>query len=717
MKKLVYDNRINFLFLFISLLCLVGMLGIENISFKSIKWLHTIEKFNRDPSLYQTAWYFFLNDGWRFPLGDNPNYGEELGGSIVIADAIPVMALFFKSLKPFISVNFQYISFWFFICFYFQLFFSFKILKKFTNSIPYSFVGSFFFLFAPIFVYRLQWHAALAGQWILLFALYLGLTKKIDKAKKSWLFLIILASLINVYYMMIILIVYSVLRIFSFYFNKQKFFELIKDFFIISIPLLLTMYVVGYFEMRLVDALGLGYGVHKMNLLSMFDSVNSNINISWSWFLPDIKLSHGEEIEGFNYFGLGQIMMVLFAFALFLNKKYKANIFSIKNKREVKIFFIISLLLTFWALSNKIAFGTYTLVEIPLNKYVYGALSILKGTGRMFYIVNYFLLMLSILIIFQCFNKKNSLIIITLFLIIQIVDTSPGIKHRVNLLTPIGSEIRLKDQIWKDLFTKYKILKTTYPINYTHLFWNFSYLMEKHNIEKTNIVALARTKRKAAAQIRYNTYDNLRKKKLELNTVYAVHGLGHLRHLKHILRDEDVGFFYRDNVWVMVRDEKEQMNANDKSIFKATKPKLLKINEKKNLYFEGDDNFYGFGWSHNFGKTGIWSEGPISTLLFRIEKNYGDLKLEIICEPYLTKKNNVAEFDIYVNDSLNKNMKLTSDLQDKKFEVLIKKELIGNNEIRIDFNFKNPVSPYEVFESPDGRKLGILIKNIKITVI
>ena len=42
---------------------------------------------------------------------------------------------------------------------------------------------------------------------------------------------------------------------------------------------------------------------------------------------------------------------------------------------------------------------------------------------------------------------------------------------------------------------------------------------------------------------------------------------------------------------------------------------------------------------------------------------------------------------------------------------------INNNEIKIDFNFKNLVSPYEVLESPDGRKLGMLIKNIKIIPI
>ncbi len=60
-------------------------------------------------------------------------------------------------------------------------------------------------------------------------------------------------------------------------------------------------------------------------------------------------------------------------------------------------------------------------------------------------------------------------------------------------------------------------------------------------------------------------------------------------------------------------------------------------------------------------------------------------------------------------------MKLTNKDQDETFEIFIKEQLIENNEIKIDFNFKNLVSPYEVLESPDSRKLGILMKNIKIT--
>jgi hypothetical protein len=205
---------------------------------------------------------------------------------------------------------------------------------------------------------------------------------------------------------------------------------------------------------------------------------------------------------------------------------------------------------------------------------------------------------------------------------------------------------------------------------------------------------------------------------LASDTIYVIQNLSHLKHLKHIFKNnDDVGFFYRDNIWVMVKGEKERMNDNDKKAFDQIKLKLLVINEKKVLNYDENDNYYGFGWSHNFQNPGIWSEGPVSTLLFRTEKNYGDIKLEFSCRPYITRKNSTFELDIYVNNSLNKNVKLSNKNQDETLRILIKEKLIENNEIKIDFNFKNLISPYEVLESPDSRKLGILIKNIKISPI
>ena len=72
---------------------------------------------------------------------------------------------------------------------------------------------------------------------------------------------------------------------------------------------------------------------------------------------------------------------------------------------------------------------------------------------------------------------------------------------------------------------------------------------------------------------------------------------------------------------------------------------------------------------------------------------------------------------MYVNNSFNKKFKLNNKNKDSKIEIAINEENPMSNEIKIDFKFKNLFSPHEVYESPDSRKLGILLKSIKITSI
>ena len=115
------------------------------------------------------------------------------------------------------------------------------------------------------------------------------------------------------------------------------------------------------------------------------------------------------------------------------------------------------------------------------------------------------------------------------------------------------------------------------------------------------------------------------------------------------------------------------------------------------MNFSENDNYYGFGWSHNSGKTGIWSEGKISTLFFKTEKNYGSIKLHILCKPYISRISNVVEFDIYVNNSLNQKVRLNTK-NDSKIEILINQKDLKNNEIKIDFAFEDLISPHEALK-------------------
>ena len=81
MKNFADNHKINILFLFFSLICTICILGHGNISFRAVEWLHD----GNESAIEQTAWYFFRNDLWRFPLGLNPNYGNEISSSIVFS--------------------------------------------------------------------------------------------------------------------------------------------------------------------------------------------------------------------------------------------------------------------------------------------------------------------------------------------------------------------------------------------------------------------------------------------------------------------------------------------------------------------------------------------------------------------------------------------------------------------------------------------------------
>ncbi|MAH54233.1 MAG: hypothetical protein CMI68_04845 [Candidatus Pelagibacter sp.] len=52
--------------------------------------------------------------------------------------------------------------------------------------------------------------------------------------------------------------------------------------------------------------------------------------------------------------------------------------------------------------------------------------------------------------------------------------------------------------------------------------------------------------------------------------------------------------------------------------------------------------------------------------------------------------------------------------KEESIKILIKENYSQNNEVKVDFHFKNLISPLDALESPDSRKLGILVKHIRI---
>ena len=343
LKYQIFLLSITFLFFFY-------LLGFQYINFNNYTWLNV-----GDIAQHQIGWKFFKNDQWRFPLGLNPNYGINLGNSIMFTDSIPLFALIFKVFKNFLPNNFQYFSFWVFLCIYFQLLFSFLIILKKTNNVYFSLIGSIFFIIAPVFLYRSGIHLSLMGQWLILLAFYIEILSTKYKSILRGLN-IVFSCTIHFYFTIILILFNFIIQLFRFFEKRELLIKIIKETLITYISLIIIMYILGYFSIRPEDGLGGGYGYYNLNLNSFFNPKSFTYfeSFNWSFFLPENKSQNGE-YEGFSYLGLGGFCFLYFLIINLVNSQYE-SIFS--NKKIITIFFIFFIL----ALSHNVNFGDQNLI-------------------------------------------------------------------------------------------------------------------------------------------------------------------------------------------------------------------------------------------------------------------------------------------------------------------------------------------------------------------
>ena len=689
-------NLLILLLSFIIGCCLtILLLDYENLGFTSTNWL----------TLYDSksdflALKFFLNDKWRFPIGLNPNYGD-LQNSIVFSGAVPLLSFIFKIFKNYLPYNFHFFSIWIMICFSLQYFFSYKIIHYLTKKTYYSLIAAIFFVISPILIHRLGIHLTLSAHWIILAALYLEIFKdqKFLLSKKS--FLLIISSLIHFYFTIMLIIINAVFSVEKLYI-KKNFKLFLKENLFLFTPLILTMFLFGYFVLPPSDSLGFGYGFYKANLLTFFDSSPDNSINTWSLFLPDIYNSVGE-YEGFGYFGLGiLILFLILVFFIYVNysKIIKKNL----------IYLIISLLFLIIAFSNSINFGSYQILNFELPIFMYAPLSIIRASGRFIWPTYYLILIFS----FYAFYKlRFKTFYLLLLLVIQIIDLTPGINKSLILKKSLVEKEFLKDPVWSLVSNNFKNIISTYTTNNSNNFPIISTLLIEEKFDKTNFFRLGRYNREAASIYRSEVYKNLIKKNINYEDIYVVDNIDHLRHLKYIYRDSDFGFFNRNNIWLILPGYKSQMSLKDKKKFGMISYRKIELNEKINIEMNNMNGILGMGWSKpSYGRSiksrGSWTEGYSSSLLFTLNDKINLIKITV--DKIILKNQDLSGIDIYFND-----IKLTNiQIKDtKEIYIDLKNEKFKNDVNIITFNIKNPITPFSLLKSVDGRLLGLLIKEVE----
>lgn len=454
---------------------------------QNIAWLA-----NGDPAQHYLGWVFFRNSEWTFPIiGLNPNFGLEISSSIVFSDSNPLFAILFKLLSPILPKTFQYFGLWILLCFILQAIASYKLVALISNNKIVNNLATLLFLFSPPFLLRLHGHFNLVGHFTILFALYFIFCENFKKY--YWLLLLTISVLTHFYLFVMVFILY-IFDLYNKYFvlKKINLKTLIKNLVTTLIFLGIITYSVGYFADN-VNASAEGFGHYKMNLLSIIDSGTIEHSTQWSYIIKDIAVPSTFDYEGFNFLGLGILFLITSSITIIVNNY---NDICIKIKQH-KWLILLCLALFIYALSNSIAIATfeftYYLPEIVLK-----FANILRSSGRFFWIIFYIIIFAFLSILIKYTNKNTTLIILSLAVILQIVDTNMAwrqIRKELMINPKYQWNTTLINPFWLNV-PKHYIKLRHIPLGNNIKNWiDLSYYSAKNNL-KTDAVYLARAQGK-----------------------------------------------------------------------------------------------------------------------------------------------------------------------------------------------------------------------------
>jgi hypothetical protein len=685
-----YTNAALLVFyIFIGLVFLLLSFGFEKINFTNLDWIAN----NEDLLSYHLPWQFYRKGEWLFPITKNYNYGLEISHSLFLSDNITILNIILKFFDKILPNNFQYLSLWILICLILQGFFSFKIIKSSTNNNIFSILGSFFFISAPILIDRSLIHVSLAAHWLILAAFYLILRKNFEKNFLSLSILISVSIFINFSIFLIILII-----LFYGSLLKQKNIKLLLLFFTFyTCLILLNLFIIGFFSINILDYAEYGFGHYKSNLLTFFDPQGGISNINWSLFLPDIYQYKGEE-EGFAYLGLGGISLLIFSLY-----------YVIKNKLFLKKIFIFSIILLFFflilAVSSKISFGKIILIDLKLNKYLYGIFSSIRTSGRFIWPIYYTILAFGIVSIFNIIKSKNiKYLTLIILLLVQLTDLSSGFLKIIKNNNDYTKQKKPNQNLWNSLSKDYPYLRTTFIDSTSEQTYLLGKILLLSDFKGTNIIYLSRYDRELIASARYNEYNNFLNKKLNKNSIYYVHD-SHKIHFYKIFKNTKYNMLFINNSWFLINNKdnkyfKKLHNYDDLKI----KTPLLNTEISP---FEHKE-YFGIGW---FKSKSFWSDGNRSFILFG-QENTNINQIIINAKIFNDGPATLNNFKFYLNNKEVKDIISEKKDDDYTIKITIPRNFLLKDNILELRNF-NLTTRKDLKIAPDPRLLGINLNYIK----
>lgn len=675
-----------------------------------------------DPNQEYLGWEFFRQAPWSLPIGKNPYFGMEASTSIVYSDSIPLLAIFFKIFRSFLTEPFQYFGVWSLLCFILQGLLAWLLIGTFIKSQDNKILATFLLSFLPFFLFRLGYQSYMLGHFLILSAIYLNIQNQLKRYKYLWIALLSLSISINFYLFTCVFALWIANTADRTLISKTLTFNQAFKYTCASFLILAFIaWQLGYFlassSSIATNMYGSTYGGGgaNLNLIGLIDP--SGWSSLFEWLFPKFGGYGKERIETFYFAGVGVIFLLPFSlFCAFKEKK-------IILKRIKRYPFLITALglLTCFAITNNIQFGSYQ-ISIPLPSIFLKAASSLRSSGRMFLPAMYCLILLEIYLLHLHLKKHVLTALLLIACAIQVYDTKSGWGKIKNEFVNAASSKNydtvnsvFSNSFWELAATNYKniigVLDRA-PEGFIPYDWDsIAGYAAKHHLQ-TNLAYLARIDEGKVSQIRNKVDEQITTRTLDPNSLYVVNNdrlfltLSNLDSKKDLFARID-GFNVLAPNWKILHP---QIHQNDltKIIPKLRKDYVFKPTKFGN---ESIPLLISEGWCSP-EEWGAWSCNQNVNLLFNVDESFIPSNINLSIRAFLPPAVQQQRILVTINGE-STGQYILKESAKNNIHILIPQALRKSGLLNIGIALQDMVKPIDTIpNSSDDRLIGIGLESV-----
>ena len=664
-----------------------------------------------DPTQHYLGWLFYRNGPWTIPIGLNPLFGQDLSSSIVYSDSIPLLAIPLKAIEFVLPKKFHYFGLWIFGCFLLQAWLAWKILGIYTKDVVFKLFGCGLFIFFPPMLWRINTpaggHAALVGHFLILWAIYLILRPIQTNRILLWVSLLSLSVLTHFYLFAIVAMLWITdLANHRFIQRDISSKSFLQEIFLSLVSILFLAWQAGYFAISASLNSDRGYGFYGMNVLGLADSQG------WSYVFR--SFTHPSSWgEGFSYLGLG-VLIAGVAALLSLFSKHPSNRKALLNFfRDHRFLGALIIFLAIFAVSNRVGLAGYSFT-FPLPAWLTPIADVLRSSARLFWPVQYLLMVGIFIAIVRLYPRKVALIILSGCFFIQAADTSKGwLLNRKQLAHYHSTDEHvhnLSNRFWVDAAMHYHHLTLVPSVNRPPNWENFSIYAATHGMT-TNAVHMARVDlgKQEASNLKLN--QQIDTGAFDPDTLYIVENRFVIAALATAPESAAIAKVDTFNVIAPRWNDCQSCSSIDSKLILARNRYTSKLGEVISFSNSSPNRSYyfrnGWSWSEDWG---TWSDSKTAILNFSWPAKSAK-SLNIKFDTFVVKgKHPIQEIDVKVNSHFYKKLMLTH-VYDNELEILFTPEMKQSKFLSVEFEMHNLAKPADLIaDRPDHRKLGIGVR-------